>query len=99
MKVFFLVLSLALSSVCVVQAAESVTTIVITTAQQDAETMARTGILRHCGRAGGVLEGIGMSRVSSDAAIRRCCFWGRPYSDIGVARSRSGVWFAVVRYR
>ncbi len=46
MKVFCLVLSLVLSSVCTVQAAESVTTIVITTAQQDAETMARTGILR-----------------------------------------------------
>ena len=99
MRVFFLVLSLALSSVCAVQAAESVTTIVITTAQQDAETMARTGILRHCGRSGGILEGVGMSRVSADAAIRRCCFWGRPYSEIGTARSRSGVWFAVVRYR
>ena len=99
MKVFCLVLSLVLSSVCTVQAAESVTTIVITTAQQDAETMARTGILRHCRTAGGCVEGIGMSSVSADAAIRRCCFWGRPYREIGVARSRSGVYFAVVRYR
>ena len=99
MKVFFLVLSLVLSSACTVQAAESVTTIVITTAQQDAETMARTGILRHCRTAGGCVEGIGMSSVSADAAIRRCCFWGRPYREIGVARSRSGMYFAVVRYR
>ena len=99
MKVFFLVLSLVLSSACTVQAAESVTTIVITTAQQDAETMARTGILRHCRTAGGCVEGIGMSSVSADAAIRRCCFWGRPYREIGVARSRSGMYFAVGRYR
>lgn len=99
MKVFCLVLSLVLSSACTVQAAESVTTIVITTAQQDAETMARTGILRHCRTAGGCVEGIGMSSVSADAAIRRCCFWGRPYREIGVARSRSGMYFAVVRYR
>ena len=99
MKVFCLVLSLVLSSACTVQAAESVTTIVITTAQQDAETMARTGILRHCGRSGGILEGIGMSSVSADAAMKRCCYWGRPYREIGIARSRSGVYFAVVRYR
>ena len=99
MKVFFLVLSLVLSSVCTVQAAESVTTIVITTAQQDAETMARTGILRHCRTAGGCVEGIGMSSVSADAALKRCCYWGRPYREIGIARSRSGMYFAVVRYR
>ena len=99
MKVFCLVLSLVLSSVCTVQAAESVTTIVITTAQQDAETMARTGILRHCRTAGGCVEGIGMSSVSADAALKRCCYWGRPYREIGIARSRSGMYFAVVRYR
>ena len=99
MKTLLLSLAIALAS-CTVQAAESVTTITImTTAQQDAETMARTGILRHCRTAGGCVEGIGMSSVSADAAIRRCCFWGRPYREIGVARSRSGVYFAVVRYR
>ena len=98
MKSVLLFLTLVLSSFGV-QAAETVTTITITTAQQDAETMARTGILRHCGRSGGILEGIGMSGVSADAALRRCCYWGRPYREIGIARSRSGVYFAVVRYK
>jgi hypothetical protein len=98
MKSVLLFLTLVLSSFAV-QAAETVTTITITTAQADAETMARTGILRHCGRSGGILEGIGMSSVSADAALRRCCYWGRPYREIGIARSRTGVWYAVVRYR
>ena len=97
MKSALLFLALVLSSFGV-QAAESVT-ITITTAQADAETMARTGVLRHCGRSGGILEGIGMSSVSADAALRRCCYWGRPYREIGIARSRSGVYFAVVRYK
>ena len=97
MKSVLLFLTLFVSSFGV-QAAESVT-ITITTAQADAETMARTGILRHCGRSGGILEGIGMSSVSADAALRRCCYWGRPYREIGIARSRSGVYFAVVRYK
>ena len=98
MKFVLLFLTLVVSSFAV-QAAETVTTITITTAQQDAETMARTGVLRHCGRSGGILEGIGMSSVSADAALRRCCYWGRPYREIGIARSRSGVWYAVVRYK
>ena len=97
MKTVLLFLTLVLSSFAV-QAAESVT-ITISSAQADAETMARTGVLRHCGRSGGILEGIGMSSVSADAALRRCCYWGRPYREIGLARSRSGIWYAVVRYR
>ena len=97
MKSVLLFLTLFVSSFGV-QAAESVT-ITITTAQADAETMARTGVLRHCGRSGGILEGIGMSSVSADAALRRCCYWGRPYREIGIARSRTGVWYAVVRYK
>ena len=67
MKSALLFLALVVSSFGV-QAAESVT-ITITTAQADAETMARTGVLRHCGRSGGILEGIGMSSVSADAAL------------------------------
>ena len=75
-----------------------VTTITITTAQQDAETMARTGILRHCGRSGGRTEGIGFSVSSADGAIKSCCYWGtRKPREIGVARGSRG-WFAVVRY-
>lgn len=99
MKSVLLSLAIALAS-CTVQAAESVTTITImTTAQQDAETMARTGILKHCRTAGGRLEGIGCG-ASREQAIRNCCFWGRPYIEIGVARSiRTGRYFAVVRYK
>lgn len=74
------------------------TTITITTAQQDAETMARTGILRHCGRNGGRVEGIGFSVSSADGAIKNCCYWGtRKPREIGVARGSRG-WYAVVRY-
>ena len=98
MKSALLFLTLVLSSFAV-QAAESVTTITITTAQADAETMARTGILRHCRTAGGRLEGIGCG-ASREEAIRNCCYWGRPYIEIGVARSiRTGRYFAVVRYK
>ena len=101
MRAVFLTLFLSLASFGVhAWPAESTTTVItITTAQQDAETMARTGILRHCGRSGGILEGIGMSSVSADSALGRCCYWGRPYREIGLARSRSGIWYAVVRYR
>ena len=75
------------------------TTVTITTAQQDADTMARTGILRHCRRNGGSLEGIGFSATSADGAIKNTCYWnsGRKPRDIGVARGARG-WFAVVRY-
>ena len=98
MKSALLSLALVLSSFAV-HAAESVTTITITTAQQDAETMARTGVLKHCRTAGGRLEGIGCGS-SREKAIRNCCYWGRPYIEIGVARSiRTGRYFAVVRYK
>jgi hypothetical protein len=56
-------------------------------------------ILRHCRTAGGCVEGIGMSSVSADAAIKRCCFWGRPVREIGVCRGRNGMYYACVRYR
>jgi hypothetical protein len=70
----------------------------ITSAQQDAETMARTGVLRHCGTAGGRREGIGFSSSSPDAAIRNCCYYGRyRIVEKGVARGPRG-WFAVIRY-
>ena len=75
----------------------------ITSAQQDAEIMARTGVLRHCGTAGGRREGIGFSTRSAQQAIESSCF----YSDAmrgryrivekGVARGPRG-WFAVIRY-
>jgi hypothetical protein len=72
----------------------------ITTAQQDAEIMARTGVLRHCGTAGGRREGIGMSSSSPLAAERACCFYGRyRIVEKGVAWSPvRRAWFAVIRY-
>jgi hypothetical protein len=70
----------------------------ITSAQQDAEIMARSGVLRHCGTAGGRREGIGFSSSSPDAALRNCCFYGRyRIVEKGVARGPRG-WFAVIRY-
>lgn len=70
----------------------------ITTAQSDAEVMARRGVLAHCGRAGGRREGVGFSPVSADAAVKNCCFWGRyRVREIGVAKGVRG-WYACVRY-
>jgi hypothetical protein len=72
----------------------------ISSAQQDAEIMARSGVLRHCNTAGGRREGIGFSSAGPDAAERNCCFYGRyRIVEKGVAYStlRRG-WFAVIRY-
>ena len=73
--------------------------VVISSAQDDAEEMARTGILRHCGRAGGRREGIGMGSTP-DAALRNCCFYGRyRIVEKGVAYSPTRrAYFAVIRY-
>ena len=94
------ILAVALSLFAGVASAQTVvtTTVTVTTAQQDAETMARTGVLRHCGRSGGRREGIGLG-ATREQAIRNCCFYGqlRPV-EIGVARGRSGRWFACIRY-
>jgi len=71
----------------------------ISSAQDDAEFMARTGILRHCGRNGGRREGIGMG-PTPEAAERACCFYGR-YRIVEKAVAYSPVrrmWFAVIRY-
>ena len=72
--------------------------VTISSAQDDAETMARTGVLRHCGKNGGRREGIGFSSSSPDAAVRNCCFYGRyRIVERGVARGPRG-WYAVLRY-
>ena len=71
--------------------------VTISSAQDDAETMARTGVLRHCGKNGGRREGIGFSSSSPDAAVRNCCFYGRyRIVERGVARGPRG-WYAVLR--
>jgi hypothetical protein len=70
----------------------------ISSAQDDAEQMARSGVLRHCGKNGGRREGIGFSSSSPDAAVRNCCYYGRyRIVEKGVARGPRG-WFAVIRY-
>lgn len=73
--------------------------VTITSAQQDADEMARTGILRHCGRNGGRREGIGTG-PTPEAALRNCCFYGRyRIVEKGVAYSPTRrQWFAVIRY-
>ena len=71
----------------------------ISSAQDDADEMARTGILRHCGRNGGRREGIGIGSTP-DAALRNCCFYGRyRIVERGVAYSPTRrAYFAVIRY-
>jgi hypothetical protein len=72
----------------------------ISSAQQDAEIMARSGVLRHCNTAGGRREGIGFSSAGPDAAERNCCFYGRyriVEKGVAYSTSRRG-WFAVIRY-
>jgi hypothetical protein len=77
------------------------TTVTITTAQADADYMARTGLFGHCGRHGSGYEGIGFSTISADHAIRSCCFWGkrRPVEIATSFSARRRGWVAVVRYR
>ena len=68
-------------------------------AQADADEMARTGILRHCGRNGGRREGIGCGSTP-EAAERACCYYGRyRIVERGVAYSSvRRQWFACIRY-
>lgn len=94
MKSFFLAVAMLCGSVAMADG------VVVSTAHQDAIVMARTGVLRHCGRAGGRREGIGFSTVSPDAAMRACCYYGR-YRIVERAVVWSPVrrgWFAVIRY-
>lgn len=98
----FMTLVLALAAVQA-RAAEVVTVTTIVSAQQAAEDMARTGVLRHCGRAGGRREGVGFSSSSAQQAIESSCYFrdaqrGRyRIVEKGVARGPRG-WFAVIRY-
>lgn len=75
-------------------------TVLVSSAQADAQQMAATGILRHSGRSGGLREGIGMGRTP-EAARRSCCFFNQyPIAEEGLAWSPvRRMWFAVIRYR
>ncbi len=95
---------LALVLSCVAVTATADTTIyarkvVFGSAQADADEMARTGILRHCGRNGGRREGIGCG-PTPEAAERACCYYGRyRIVERGVAYSPvRRQWFACIRY-
>ena len=69
-------------------------------AQWKAERQAASGRLYHVGGGfnGGCAEGVGFSTSSPEAAIKKCCYWGRkPVQEIGVARGRNG-WYATVIY-
>ena len=68
-------------------------------AQGVAQIQASRNSMGHCGGNRGQYEGVGYSSSSSEAAIKRCCYWGqRTPVDIGVARGKNG-WYACVRYR
>ena len=74
--------------------------VVVSSAHDDAQVMATTGVLKHCGRAGGRREGIGFSTAGPEAALRSCCYYGR-YRIVEKAVAWSPVrrgWFAVIRY-
>lgn len=74
-------------------------TVVRTTAQEDADEMARTGNFCHRGTCGGAREGIGMGSTP-EQALGRCCFNDGRYSvrERAVSRGRNGKWYAVIRY-
>ena len=78
--------------------------VIISSAQEDAEEMARTGILRHCHRSGGRREGIGMG-PTPQSAEQNCCFYQEAVRgryrivERGVAYSPTRrAYFAVIRY-
>ena len=100
MRLFLLAMLLLSGGAAVAETNVYARRVVIMSAQDDAELMARTGVLRHCGRAGGRREGIGFSTAGPDAAIRSCCYYGR-YRIVEKAVAWSPVrrgWFAVIRY-
>jgi hypothetical protein len=92
-----LILAIVLSFSAISARAET-TTVTVTTAQDDAAYMARTGVFGHRGRHGRCREGIGFSTVSADDAVRNCCYHGQlTPREIGVAKGRRG-FYAVIRY-
>lgn len=98
-RLFLLAVALLVTSVAAADTNIYARRVVISSAQEDAEEMARTGRLRHCGRNGGRREGIGMG-ATPEAAERACCFYGRyRIVEKGVAWSPvARRWFAVIRY-
>jgi hypothetical protein len=73
-------------------------TVVRTTAQQDAEYMARTGRFGHRGTCG-CREGIGMGSTA-EQALANCCYNDGRYviRERAVVRGGNGRYYAVIRY-
>lgn len=74
-------------------------TVVRTTAQEDADEMARTGCFKHRGTCG-CREGIGMGATPTEA-LNRCCFSNDSryiVRERAVARGANGRYYAVIRY-
>ena len=94
---FRLFLALVLCVACVPAFADRYVTRVRTSAQEDAEFMARTGRFAHRGAAG-CREGIGYGSTP-EQALQNCCYWGRyAVREKAVARGANGRYYAVVRY-
>lgn len=70
----------------------------VRSAQEDADYMARTGVLRHRCNGSGCREGIGYG-MTPEEALRNCCYYGR-YSirERAVSRGANGRYYAVIRY-
>lgn len=73
-------------------------TVVRTSAQEDADEMARTGRFCHRGCCG-CREGIGMGSTP-EQALGNCCFNNGRYvvRERAVAHGANGRWYAVIRY-
>lgn len=73
-------------------------TVVRTSAQDDADYMARTGRFGHRGTCG-CREGIGCGSTP-EQALANCCFNDGRYvvRERAVARGANGRWYAVIRY-
>ena len=70
-------------------------------AQSKASRAAQMQLRGHLGGGFGnaKYEGVGWSNRSAQSAIQSCCYWGsRPVSQIGVAKSNDGCWYACVLY-
>jgi len=100
---FMVAVTLALLLGGLAQADQTFTVTTTITAQEQADTNARTGRMAHCRVLNGRREGIGFSSSSAQQAVESCCFYrdaqrGRyRIVEQGVARGPRG-WYAVIRY-
>ena len=99
-NILLILLGLLIGSAAAQAETFTTATVSVTTAQDDADEMARTGRFRHRGCHGSRSEGIGYGSTPEQAK-RNCCYWGRRTPvEIGIAQCHRGRgWYAVVRYR